>query len=115
VPDERLKFLADISTSAQIVPTRVEFVDIAGLVKGAREWIGQSISVPYREVDAIVHVVRCFDNDDIIHVAGSVDPARDIEIINLELALADLAQLSDGWIAPVNKPSQQRRPDGTGC
>ena len=95
VPDERLKVLADISTSAQLVPTRIEFVDIAGLVKGASqgEGLGNQFLSHIREVDAIVHVVRCFDDDDIIHVAGSVDPARDIEIINLELALADLAQI----------------------
>ena len=95
VPDERLKVLANISTSAQIVPTRIEFVDIAGLVKGASqgEGLGNQFLSHIREVDAIVHVVRCFDDDDIIHVAGSVDPARDIEIINLELALADLAQI----------------------
>ena len=95
VPDERLKVLADISTSAQLVPARVEFVDIAGLVKGASqgEGLGNQFLSHIREVDAIVHVVRCFENDDIIHVAGSVDPVRDIEIINLELALADLAQI----------------------
>lgn len=95
VPDERLKVLANISTSVQIVPTRIEFVDIAGLVKGASqgEGLGNQFLSHIREVDAIVHVVRCFDDDDIIHVAGSVDPARDIEIINLELALADLAQI----------------------
>lgn len=95
VPDERLQVLADISNSAQIVPTRFEFVDIAGLVKGASqgEGLGNQFLSHIREVDAIVHVVRCFENDDIIHVAGSVDPARDIEIINLELALADLGQI----------------------
>ncbi|KJH72708.1 redox-regulated ATPase YchF [Aliterella atlantica] len=95
VPDERLQVLADISNSAQIVPTRIEFVDIAGLVKGASqgEGLGNQFLSHIREVDAIVHVVRCFENDDIIHVAGSVDPARDIEIINLELALADLGQI----------------------
>ncbi len=95
VPDERLKVLADISTSAQLVPARVEFVDIAGLVKGASqgEGLGNQFLSHIREVDAIVHVVRCFEDDDIIHVAGSVDPVRDIEIINLELALADLAQI----------------------
>ena len=95
VPDERLKALAEISNSVQIVPTRIEFVDIAGLVKGASqgEGLGNQFLSHIREVDAIVHVVRCFDNDDIIHVAGSVDPARDIEIINLELGLADLAQI----------------------
>jgi len=95
VPDERLNVLANISSSAQIVPARVEFVDIAGLVKGASqgEGLGNQFLSHIREVDAIVHVVRCFENDDIIHVAGSVDPGRDIEIINLELALADLAQI----------------------
>jgi len=95
VPDERLDVLAKISDSQQIVPTRIEFVDIAGLVKGASkgEGLGNQFLANIREVDAIVHVVRCFDNDDIIHVAGSVDPARDIEVINLELALADLAQV----------------------
>ncbi len=95
VPDERLQVLADISKSEQIVPTRIEFVDIAGLVKGASqgEGLGNKFLSHIREVDAIVHVVRCFDNDDIIHVAGSVAPARDIEIINLELALADFDQI----------------------
>ncbi|OKH27144.1 redox-regulated ATPase YchF [Chroogloeocystis siderophila] len=95
VPDERLQVLGEISNSAQIVPARVEFVDIAGLVKGASqgEGLGNQFLSHIREVDAIVHVVRCFENDDIIHVAGSVDPKRDIEIINLELALADLAQI----------------------
>lgn len=95
VPDERLNVLAKISDSAEIVPARVEFVDIAGLVKGASqgEGLGNQFLSHIREVDAIVHVVRCFENDDIIHVAGSVDPARDIEIITLELVLADLSQI----------------------
>ncbi|NJM71246.1 MAG: redox-regulated ATPase YchF [Scytonema sp. RU_4_4] len=95
VPDERLDVLSKISSSKQIVPARVEFVDIAGLVKGASqgEGLGNQFLSHIREVDAIVHVVRCFENDDIIHVAGSVEPARDIEIINLELGLADLAQI----------------------
>jgi GTP-binding protein YchF len=95
VPDERLQVLAKISDSAEIVPARVEFVDIAGLVKGASqgEGLGNQFLANIREVDAIVHVVRCFDNDDIIHVSGSVDPVRDIEVINLELALADLGQI----------------------
>jgi len=95
VPDQRLGALAKISGSAEIIPARVEFVDIAGLVKGASqgEGLGNQFLANIREVDAIVHVVRCFDNDDIIHVAGSVDPARDIEIINLELALSDLSQM----------------------
>jgi GTP-binding protein YchF len=95
VPDERLNVLAEISKSKQIVPTRIEFVDIAGLVKGASqgEGLGNKFLSHIREVDAIVHVVRCFENDDIIHVSGSVDPLRDIDVINLELALADLAQI----------------------
>lgn len=95
VPDERLQVLAKISSSEQIVPTRVEFVDIAGLVKGASkgEGLGNQFLANIREVDAIVHVVRCFDNDDIIHVSGSVDPVRDIEVINLELILSDLSQI----------------------
>lgn len=95
VPDDRLAVLAKISGSADILPARVEFVDIAGLVKGASkgEGLGNQFLANIREVDAIVHVVRCFENDDIIHVAGSVDPARDIEIINIELALADMASV----------------------
>ncbi|MBD2480437.1 redox-regulated ATPase YchF [Planktothrix sp. FACHB-1365] len=95
VPDERLNVLAKIVNSQAVVPTRMEFVDIAGLVKGASqgEGLGNQFLSHIREVDAIVHVVRCFENDDIIHVAGSVDPLRDIEIINLELALSDLSQV----------------------
>ncbi|MBL8059386.1 MAG: redox-regulated ATPase YchF [Chthonomonas sp.] len=92
VPDSRLDALAKISGSEQILPARVEFVDIAGLVKGASkgEGLGNQFLGNIREVDAIVHVVRCFENDDIIHVSGSVDPARDIEVINLELIYADI-------------------------
>lgn len=95
VPDERLAVLAKISESVEVVPARVEFVDIAGLVQGASkgEGLGNQFLANIREVDAIVHVVRCFENDDIIHVSGSVDPVRDIEVINLELALSDLAQI----------------------
>jgi len=95
VPDPRLEVLAKISESAEIIPARVEFVDIAGLVKGASkgEGLGNQFLANIREVDAIVHVVRCFENDDIIHVSGSIDPARDAEVINLELALSDLAQI----------------------
>jgi len=94
-PDDRLGILAKISQSVKIIPTRMEFVDIAGLVKGASqgEGLGNQFLANIREVDAIVHVVRCFDDDDIIHVSGSVDPERDIEVINLELALADLSQV----------------------
>lgn len=94
VPDKRLDVLGKLSKSEKIVPTRIEFVDIAGLVKGASqgEGLGNQFLANIREVDAIVHVVRCFDDDDIIHVSGSVDPVRDIGVINLELALADLCQ-----------------------
>lgn len=94
VPDERLEVLGKLSKSEKIVPTQIEFVDIAGLVKGASqgEGLGNQFLANIREVDAIVHVVRCFDDNDIIHVSGSVEPTRDIEVINLELALADLYQ-----------------------
>ncbi len=95
VPDPRLKRLSDVSSSREIVPTRVEFVDIAGLVKGASqgEGLGNKFLANIREVDAIVHVVRCFEDDDVIHVSGAVDPVRDAEVINLELGLADLGQI----------------------
>ncbi|XGB42427.1 MAG: redox-regulated ATPase YchF [Nodosilinea sp. LVE1205-7] len=95
VPDPRLQVLTDLSQSAETIPARIEFVDIAGLVQGASqgEGLGNQFLANIREVDAIVHVVRCFDDENIIHVSGSVDPRRDIEIINLELALADLTQL----------------------
>ena len=95
VPDERLAVLTDISSSENTVPTRVEFVDIAGLVAGASqgEGLGNKFLANIREVDAIVHVVRCFDDENIIHVSGSVGPERDIEVINLELGLADLSQV----------------------
>jgi GTP-binding protein YchF len=92
VPDPRLDKLAAIVTPERILPTTVEFVDIAGLVAGASkgEGLGNKFLAHIREVDAIAHVVRCFENDDIIHVAGKIDPAGDIEVINTELALADL-------------------------
>jgi len=95
VPDQRLNLLGELSKSKQIIPTRMEFVDIAGLVKGASkgEGLGNKFLANIREVDAIVHVIRCFSDDDVIHVSGSVDPSRDIEIINLELALSDLNQI----------------------
>ena len=116
VPDERLKVLAKISSSVDVVPARVEFVDIAGLVKGASkgEGLGNQFLANIREVDAIVHVVRCFENDDIIHVAGSVDPVRDIEIINLELILADLGQIEKRIDrAPQAVSHQQGSPSGS--
>jgi len=92
VPDPRLEKLAAIVHPEKILPTTVEFVDIAGLVAGASkgEGLGNKFLAHIREVDAIAHVVRCFENDDIIHVAGKIDPAGDIEVINTELALADL-------------------------
>jgi GTP-binding protein YchF len=95
VPDDRLNALAAVGKSAQIIATRVEFVDIAGLVRGASkgEGLGNQFLGNIRVCDAIVHVVRCFENDDIIHVEASIDPARDIEIITLELALSDLSQV----------------------
>ena len=92
VPDERLAVLSKISGSKKLVPAAIEFVDIAGLVKGASkgEGLGNKFLSHIREVDAIVHVVRCFESGDITHVDGSVDPIRDIEVINTELILADL-------------------------
>ena len=95
VPDPRLSKLAEISHSQKIVPTAIEFVDIAGLVKGAStgEGLGNQFLSHIREVDAIVQVVRCFENSDIHHVSGTIDPVRDIEVINTELVLADLASL----------------------
>jgi ribosome-binding ATPase len=95
VPDSRLAVLSKISGSQKLVPTAIEFVDIAGLVKGASEGagLGNQFLANIRETDAIVQVVRCFENDDIIHELGTVDPIRDIEIINSELILADMAAL----------------------
>ena len=92
VPDERLEKLAEIYSPDKFTPAVIEFVDIAGLVKGASkgEGLGNKFLSNIREVDAIVHVVRCFHSDDIIHVEGSVDPARDIETINLELIFSDI-------------------------
>ena len=95
VPDERLDKLAALYDSKKITPTTLEFVDIAGLVRGASkgEGLGNKFLSHIREVDAIVHVVRCFDDENIIHVDGSVDPVRDMETINLELIFADLESL----------------------
>ena len=96
VPDERLDKIAEIGKSAKIVPTQLEFVDIAGLVKGASkgEGLGNQFLANIRETDAIIHVVRCFENGDITHVEGSVDPLRDAEIIDTELMLADLDSIT---------------------
>ena len=92
VPDERLKLLTDLYHSAKTTPAVIEFVDIAGLVKGAPkgEGLGNQFLANIREVDAIVHVVRCFEDANVVHVDGSVDPVRDIETINLELIFSDL-------------------------
>ena len=86
VPDPRLESLAKIAKVTQVIPAAIEFVDIAGLVKGASqgEGLGNKFLSHIREVDAIVHVVRCFDDPDIVHVTGGVDPVRDIEIVNTE-------------------------------
>lgn len=96
VPDERLDVLGKLYYTQKITPASIEFVDIAGLVAGASkgEGLGNKFLSHIREVDAIVHVVRAFENEKIIHVNGSIDPLRDIEIINLELALADLEQIT---------------------
>lgn len=104
VPDERLKLLSDLYNSAKIVPAVIEFVDIAGLVKGASkgEGLGNQFLSHIRETDAIVHVVRCFENSNIIHVDGSIDPLRDIETINLELIFSDI-DIIDRRIAKVSR------------
>jgi len=92
VPDARLEVLRKIAGTNVVIPAAIEFVDIAGLVKGASqgEGLGNKFLTHIREVDAIVQVVRCFDDGDVLHVSGSVDPVRDIEVINTELMLADL-------------------------
>jgi hypothetical protein len=92
LPDKRLEILADIVKPQNVVPTTMQFVDIAGLVAGASkgEGLGNKFLANIRETDAIAQVVRCFENDDIVHVAGKVDPFSDIEVVNTELALADL-------------------------
>lgn len=92
VPDERLKLLGDMYQSKKVTPAVIEFVDIAGLVKGASkgEGLGNQFLSNIREVDAVVHVVRCFEDENVVHVDGSVDPLRDIETINLELVFSDI-------------------------
>jgi ribosome-binding ATPase len=95
VPDKRLDVLAEIGKSIKIVPTSLEFVDIAGLVRGASkgEGLGNQFLANIREVDAIIHVLRCFEDSDITHVEGSIDPLRDIEVVETELMLSDLESL----------------------
>ena len=91
VPDERLEVLEKMYQSKRVVPTTIEFVDIAGLVKGASkgEGLGNKFLSHIREVDAIAHVVRCFEDENVVHVEGKIDPLDDLETINLELILAD--------------------------
>src|ERR1700749_3520208 len=100
VPDPRLQQLADIAKPQKIIPTSFEFVDIAGLVAGASkgEGLGNKFLAHIREVDAIAHVVRCFEHSDVIHVNNKVDPIADIETIDTELALADLASVEKQYI-----------------
>jgi GTP-binding protein YchF len=95
VPDPRLDVLAEIGKSIKVVPTTLEFVDIAGLVRGASkgEGLGNQFLANIREVDAIIHVLRCFEDSDITHVEGSIDPVRDIEVVETELMLSDLESL----------------------
>ncbi len=107
VPDERLQTLQQIDKAEKIVPTQLEFVDIAGLVKGASkgEGLGNQFLGNIREVDAIIHVLRCFENTDIVHVEGSIDPIRDAETVETELMLADLESL-EKRLAGVAKKAQ---------
>ncbi len=107
VPDERLDVLGEMYHTRKIVPAAIEFVDIAGLVKGASkgEGLGNQFLANIREVDAIVHVVRCFEDGNIVHVDGSIDPLRDIETINLELVFSDL-EILERRIAKTTKVSR---------
>ncbi|WP_462248331.1 redox-regulated ATPase YchF [Ekhidna sp.] len=104
VPDERLQILSDLVNPKKVLPTVMEFVDIAGLVKGASkgEGLGNQFLANIREVDAIIHVIRCFDNDNIVHVSGKVDPIEDKEVIDTELQLKDLESI-DKRIQRVEK------------
>lgn len=104
VPDHRLKLLGDFYHSRKVTPAVIEFVDIAGLVKGASkgEGLGNQFLANIREVDAIVHVVRCFEDENVVHVDGSIDPLRDIETINLELIFSDL-EILERRIAKTTK------------
>ncbi|HHW71509.1 MAG TPA: redox-regulated ATPase YchF [Clostridiales bacterium] len=112
VPDSRLNALANIYHPEKITPATIEFVDIAGLVKGASkgEGLGNRFLANIREVDAIVHVVRCFDSSDIVHVDGSIDPVRDVETIELELIFADIESI-EKQIDKAQKASKSGRED----
>jgi hypothetical protein len=105
VPDERLTTLAAIGKSAKIIPTSLEFVDIAGLVRGASkgEGLGNQFLAHIREVDAIIHVLRCFEDSEVTHVEGSIDPLRDAEVVDTELMLADLESLEKRLTAAQKK------------
>src|ERR1700733_1586472 len=108
--DPRLKILSDISQSAKIVYATMQFVDIAGLVAGASkgEGLGNQFLANIRETDAIVHVVRCFESQDIIHVSGKIDPIGDIQVINLELCLADL-QMAENVMVRMEKQLKTKK------
>lgn len=110
VPDDRLEALSEISKSKKSVYAAMEFVDIAGLVQGASngEGLGNKFLANIRETDAIIHIVRCFDDPDVVHVAGKVDPIQDIEVIKLELILADL-QMTENIIAKLEKQARVKR------
>ena len=114
VPDERLWILKDLAKTNVVIPTAIEFVDIAGLVKGASkgEGLGNQFLGHIREVDAIIQVVRCFIDENTVHVAGKIDPLSDIEIINMELALADLSTVEKrkDRIAKRGKSQRKKRP-----
>src|SRR6185437_5134931 len=105
VPDDRLTTLAAIGKSAKIIPTSLEFVDIAGLVRGASkgEGLGNQFLAHIREVDAIIHVLRCFEDGEVTHVEGSIDPLRDADVVDTELMLADLESLEKRLIAAQKK------------
>lgn len=107
VPDERLKLLGDMYHSRKVTPAVIEFVDIAGLVKGASkgEGLGNQFLSNIREVDAIVHVIRCFEDENVVHVDGSIDPMRDIETINLELIFSDI-EILERRIAKTGKAAR---------
>src|SRR5215469_14918635 len=104
VPDPRLQKLAAIAGSKEIIPTRISFVDIAGLVRGASkgEGLGNQFLANIREVDAIIHVLRCFEDPDVTHVEGSIDPLRDADVVETELMLADLESL-ERRVLPLRK------------
>lgn len=110
VPDPRLAQLSILSKSKKLLPATVSFVDIAGLVKGASqgEGLGNKFLANIRETDAIIHVVRCFENENIIHVAGQINPLQDIEVINLELILADL-QMAENVLQKVEKQAKGKK------